>query len=70
MAFKDYWRGNGKAIISRLVPYWLTVVAALWSIAFLYIWLVDEAYDYYETAFAAKVSVDTSESRDGVAVPT
>ena len=58
MALPEYWRANGQSIVSRLVPYWLTVLAAAWSATFLYIWLVDDAWAFYDANFSSKVSRD------------
>jgi hypothetical protein len=62
MALADYWRANGKSIVSRLVPYWLIALAAAWSIAFLYIWLVDDAYAFYDAIFVGKVSEEMADA--------
>jgi hypothetical protein len=56
MALVEYWKANGKSIVSRLIPYWLIALAAAWSITFLYIWVSDDAYAFYDVTFASKVS--------------
>lgn len=53
---RGYFSHNGKAIFSRLVPYWLTVIAANWVAAFLYIWMSTDAWTYYNDNFVMKVS--------------
>jgi hypothetical protein len=32
---------------SRLVPYWSTIIATSWILAFLYLWVSDEATNAY-----------------------
>ncbi|GKY90648.1 hypothetical protein MPSEU_000038200 [Mayamaea pseudoterrestris] len=55
MVLGTYLRENGKMIVSRMIPYWLTCVSAAWIVTFLYIWLVDAAYAWYDTVFGSKI---------------
>lgn len=56
MDLRRYFRDHGQLIVSRLVPYWLIVLAACWTLTFLYLWCSDDAYTYYDVTFASKVS--------------
>jgi uncharacterized membrane protein (DUF485 family) len=51
LPLKERW----SVLLSRLLPYWLTVFAASWTLAFLYIWTSTDAYERYD-AKVKKVS--------------
>ena len=41
-------RWSWGVLLSRLLPYWLTVFATSWTLAFLYIWTSNDAYARYD----------------------
>lgn len=42
--------------VSRLLPYWLVVVAFCWSISIIHAWNSDEAYDSIQAKIVDPVS--------------
>ena len=42
--------------LSRLMPYWATVITSLWILAFLYSWTFDKSYEFYDLHMVQPVS--------------
>jgi len=44
-------------LLTRLIPYWLTVATGIWGIAIAYAWNSDKAWDFIQTQIVDPVSV-------------
>ncbi len=45
--------------LTRLIPYWLTVITGIWSIALVHAWNSDNASDFIQTQIVDPVSVSS-----------